>query len=216
MLKCLDNSMDSSSSTLTERIPPQNIEAEQSYLGSLLIDKDAIIKVADIISLEDFYKDIHRYIYEAMTDLFSKHEPIDILSLSNRLEEKNKLEIIGGRSYLVTLANCVPTSSHVIHYANIIQKKATLRRLIGAASEITRLGYEEDEDTTRILDQSEQKLFSISQKYLRQNFVPIKNILTEAFDRIDELHREKANCAAYQPVSWRSIACSPACKNPIS
>ena len=174
-----------------EKITPQNLEAEQSLLGSLLIDKDAVIRVADIVRTEDFYKESHGIIFEAILDLFSRHEPIDILSLTTKLEERGKLEQIGGRSYLMTLANSVPTASHVVHYANIVQKKATLRRLLVAAGEITSLGYNEEEEVEAVLDKAEQKLFSVSQKYLKQIFVPIKNILTEAFDRIDELHREK-------------------------
>lgn len=175
----------------TEKITPQNIEAEQSLLGSLLVDKDAVIRVADLARAEDFYKESHGVIYSAMLDLFSRHEPIDILSLSTKLQEAGRLEEIGGRSYLMTLANCVPTASHVVHYANIVQKKATLRRLLVAAGEITGLGYNEEEEVDNILDKAEQKLFAVSQKYLKQIFVPIKSILTEAFDRIDELHREK-------------------------
>ncbi|MFH2136805.1 MAG: replicative DNA helicase [Patescibacteria group bacterium] len=174
-----------------EKITPQNIEAEQSLLGALLIDKDSIIRVADIVRTEDFYKESHAVIYEATLDLFGRHEPIDILSLTSKLEEHGKLEMVGGRSYLMTLANSVPTASHVVHYANIVQKKATLRRLLTAAGEITSLGYNEEEDVEVVLDRAEQKLFSVSQKYLKQIFIPIKNILTEAFDRIDELHREK-------------------------
>lgn len=175
----------------TEKITPQNIEAEQSLLGSLLIDKDSVIRVADIVRTEDFYKENHALIFEAILDLFARHEPIDILSLTSKLEEHGKLEQVGGRSYLMTLANGVPTASHVVHYANIVQKKATLRRLLTAAGEITSLGYNEEEDVEVVLDKAEQKLFSVSQKYLKQIFIPIKNILTEAFDRIDELHREK-------------------------
>jgi len=196
--------MESISENLIERIPPQNIEAEQSLLGSLLIDKDAIIKVADIIRPDDFYKESHRIIFEAMGNLFNRREPIDILSLSNCLEEKGQLERIGGRSYLATLANTVPTSSHVVHYATIVQKKATLRRLIDVSAEITKLGYEENEEIGQILDQAEQKLFSVSQRYLKQNFIPIKNVLTEAFDRIDELHREKGKLRGL-PTSFYAL-----------
>lgn len=177
--------------TLAERIPPQNIEAEQSLLGSLLIDRDAIIKVADSVTPEDFYKDTHRAIYESMSDLLQAREPIDLLSLGNRLEEKKQLEMIGGRSYLIELSNAVPTAANVVHYATIVQKKATLRRLQSAAAEITNLSFEEAEEVDHILDKSEQKLFGVSQKYLKQAFVPIRDVLTEAFDRIDELHREK-------------------------
>jgi len=172
------------------KLPPQNLEAESSLLGCLLIDKDAIIKVADIITSEDFYKDSHGLIFTAIQELYASHEPIDILSLTSKLEEKNKLEAIGGRTYLAQLANSVATASHVAHYANLIQRKATLRRLINSAAEITELGYQEDEETDKILDKAEQKLFSVSQKYLKQIFLPIDNLLTEAFDRIDELHKQ--------------------------
>jgi replicative DNA helicase len=172
-----------------EKIPPQNIEMEQSLLGSLLIDKDAIIKVADIINSDDFYKDTHGIIFDTMKELYEKHEPIDLLSLSSRLEEKGQLEAVGGRSYLTSLANTVPTSSHVIHYAQVVQNKATLRRLLKAAAEITELGFEETGELDQLLDQAEQKLFTVSQKYLKRTFVSITDVLTEAFDRIDELHR---------------------------
>ncbi|MFN3301526.1 MAG: replicative DNA helicase [Patescibacteria group bacterium] len=176
---------------LIEKIPPQNLEAEQALLGCLLIDKEGIIKIGDILQPEDFYKEAHQIIYKTMIELFERREPIDILSLSNRLEEKGELEKIGGRSYLVSLANTVPTSSHILNYAEIIRKKATARRLIQVSSEINELAFQEEEDIEKILDQAERKLFSVSQRYLKQSFVPIKDVLTEAFERIDELHREK-------------------------
>jgi len=174
-----------------ERLTPQNLEAEQSMLGSLLLDQDAVIKVADMVVPTDFYLDKHRRIFEAMQDLYRRNEPIDLLSLGNRLTERGDLEAIGGRAELIALANAVPTASHVVHYANIVQKKATLRRLIQAAGDITALGYEEAEDVETTLDQAEQKLFNVSQKFLKRSFTPIRDVLTDAFDRIDELHREK-------------------------
>ena len=172
------------------KLPPQSIEAESSLLGCLLIDKNAIIKIADIIKTDDFYKDANGIIFSAMKELYARHEPIDIVSLTNKLEEKGKLESIGGRTYLAQLANSTATASHVVHYANLIQRKATLRRLLTASSEITELGYKEDEDIEKILDEAEQKLFSVSQKYLKQIFLPIDTLLTDAFDRIDELHKQ--------------------------
>ncbi len=173
-----------------ERIPPQNIEAEQSVLGALLIDPEAIIKVADMLRADDFYKDAHRVIYGAMVELFDKHEPIDLLTLSTVLEEKGKLEEVGGRTYLTVLTNSVPTSTNVAYYAEIVQKKATLRRLIAASSEIARLGYEESDEVQKLIDQAEQVLFSVSQRHVKQNVVPLKELLSEAFERIDELHKE--------------------------
>jgi len=172
------------------KLPPQNLEAESSLLGCLLIDKDAVIKVVDIIRPEDFYKDANGIIFSAMRELYIHHEPIDILTLTNKLEEKNQLEAIGGRTYLAELANSVATSSHIVYYANIVQRKATLRRLLTTAAEISELGYQEDEEIEKILDIAEQKLFGVSQKYLKNVFLPIDNLLSEAFDRIDELHKQ--------------------------
>jgi replicative DNA helicase len=176
---------------ILEKLPPQNLEAEQSLLGSLLIDKDAIIKISDIVWPEDFYKEAHRIIFEAMQYLYEKREPIDLLSLGNRLEEKKELEKVGGRTYLASLANAVPTASNVTTYAKIVSKKAVLRRLINAATDIADLGFSEAEDVENVLDKSEQKLFAVSQKSLKAAFTPIRGILAEAFERIDELHREK-------------------------
>lgn len=172
------------------KLPPQNLEAEQSLLSCLLLDKDAMIKVADIVNEDDFYKDSHKIIFATMKDLFSRHEPIDILSLSNRLEEKSQLEKAGGRTYLAQLSNVVATASNVTHYANIIQRKATFRRLQKAASEIGELSYKEEEDIDKILDQAEQEIFNVSQKFLKTAFVSVDNLLTQAFDRIDELHKQ--------------------------
>src|SRR4030042_3281712 len=189
---------------IPQKLPPQNIEAEQSLLGSLMIDKDAIIRVADIVSAEDFYMDKHRMIYESIIDLFSKRDPIDLLTLANRLIDKGQLEIIGGRSYLVSLSNMVPTSSHVVNYAEIVQKKATLRNLISAASEITKIGYDEEEEVIDLLDRAEQKLFSVSQGHQKQQFVPINNILNETFERIDELHKEKGKLRGV-PTGYKDL-----------
>ena len=173
-----------------ERIPPQNLEAEQSLLGALLIDKNAMIKVADSLRPEDFYSNQNGMIYETMLELFGNQTPIDLLSLSNRLEEKGKLEKIGGRSVLSGLASQVPSSGHVKHYSEIIQKKSTLRRLASCAAEITVMAYQEEEDVDELLDKAEQSVFNVSQQFLKQNFSPVQSVLTEAFERIDMLHRE--------------------------
>ena len=174
-----------------QRLTPQNIEAEQSFLGSLLLDRDAMIKVADLLVPDDFYVDKHRWIYEAMLDLYRRNEPIDLLSLGNRLQERGELERVGGRAELITLSNLVPTASHVVHYAEIVQKKATLRRLLRSAQEITALGYEQAEDVANLLDKAEHSLFAVSQKFLKRTFTPIRDVLADAFERIDEIHREK-------------------------
>lgn len=178
-------------STINQKLPPQNVEAEQSLLSCLLIDKDAIIKIVDSVSENDFYKDAHKLIYETIKELFAKHEPIDILSLANRLEEKNKLEQVGGKSYLAHLSNFTATSAHVENYGNIVQKKATLRRLIAASNEIMALGYnEEDGDIDKMLDTAEKKLFSVSQQYSKNEFSGVDSLLSDAFERIDDLHKQ--------------------------
>ena len=175
---------------VAEKMPPQNLEAEESLLGCLLIDKDAIIKVADIVFDKDFYKESHELIYSSMKELFSRREPIDILSLTNRLEEKGALAQIGGRTYLAHLSTIVATSSHIVHYAQIVHRKATLRRLIETAAQIGEMGYNEEEDLEKLLDEAEQKIFSVSQKFVKNIFIPIDSLLTEAFDRIHELHKQ--------------------------
>ncbi|MDP2918159.1 MAG: replicative DNA helicase, partial [bacterium] len=174
-----------------ERLPPQNIEAEKSVLGATMLDKDALIKIADQLNAADFYVEKHKLIYEAMLDLYEKREPIDILSLSNRLASKELLKELGGQSYLASLLSGVPSAANILHYAKIVREKATLRRLIQTGQSIVEMGYIEEQDLEKLLDKAEQYLFAVSQKYLKQNFIPIQTILTEAFDRIDELHKQK-------------------------
>ncbi len=177
---------------IVEKIPPQSLEAEMSFLGSVLIDKDAMLKVADMIHPEDFYKDAHAKIFESILELYAKNEPVDILTLSTRLEERGILEQIGGRTYLISLTNAVPTASNVMNYAGIVHRKATRRRLLSAANEISRLSYQEQDDNIEeVLDEAQQHLYGVSQVYLKQTFTPIRGVLADAFDRIDELHKNK-------------------------
>lgn len=176
--------------TIKTKLSPQNLEAEISVLGSLLIDKDAIIKIADVLRVNDFYQERHGLVWAACLELYQRHEPIDILTLSSKLEEKGQLEAVGGRTFLAGLANSVGTSANLTHYAQLIRRKATLRRLITAAAEIAELGFQEDEELDKILDTAEQKLFAVSQGYLQQSFLPIDELLSAAFDRIDELHKQ--------------------------
>lgn len=178
------------SDNLADRLPPQNTEAEQSVLGSLMLDKNAVIKIADILAPGDFYRDIHNMIYQAMIDLYEKSEPIDLLSLTSRLKDKKQLEQIGGASYLTSLVNNIPTAAYVVHYAKIVRQKKTLRDLIEASYHISRLGYQETENIEDLLDKAEQKIFGISQRSLTQEFLPIKSSLEEAFERIDNLHKD--------------------------
>ena len=156
-----------------------------------MLDKNAIVKVVDFLGPRDFYRGSHQEIYQAASDLFEKGEPIDFLSLSNRLRERGKLEEIGGNGYLAELVNSVPTASHVLNYAKIVQRKRILRDLIDASHEIGILGYNETEDTDLLLDQAEKKIFSIAQKSLSQNFILVKETLEDAFERIDKLSKHQ-------------------------
>jgi len=175
----------------TLRLPPQNVEAEQFVLGSILIDKNTIIRVADILMPEDFYNPAHGKIYDTILELYDKHQPIDIASLTNRLKEKNTLKDVGGSSYLAEITNQVTTPAHVEHYAQIVKQKRVLRELIKASAEITEGAMGEAEEFESLIDDIEQKILSISQKSLPQNFVHIQNELQSAYERIEKLHEHK-------------------------
>jgi replicative DNA helicase len=171
------------------RMPPQNVEAEMSVLGSLMLDKEAFNKISDIIKPECFYRDQHRFIYEAMQNLFEKRTPIDVLSVSNRLREKKQLDGAGGTSYLTTLVNTVPTASNAVHYAEIVQHKYMLRSIISISQEISQLGYQESDEVEKLLDEAEKKIFSISHGSLRQRFAPVAEALGAAWERIDNMQQ---------------------------
>ena len=175
------------------KMPPQNAEAEMSVLGCLMLDRDALIKIGDVLVADDFYEGRHKTIFEAVIALSEKNVSIDILTVTNWLEERKLLDRVGGSSYLTQLVNAVPSSAHISHYAFIVRKKGTLRKLINAANDMTNLAFNEEGDIEDILDAAEQKLFNISQKHLKQNFVSIGNILHSTFERIDELHRDKGS-----------------------
>src|SRR3989344_1281288 len=167
-----------------DKLPPQNIDAEKSLLGSILIDREAVNKVADYLKAPDFYQRGHQIIYEAVMALFDRREPIELLNLSNKLEEMGALEQVGGLTYLTSLVNSVPTSAPISSYAKIVQKKKMLRDMIDAAHHIIGLSGNDDDDVENLLDEAEKKLFSVSQKSLTKNFLPISATLTEAIDRI--------------------------------
>ncbi len=171
-------------------LPPQNIEAEKSVLGSIILDKESINKVADFLSSGDFYVRAHQMIYDGAVKLYEKNEPIDLLSISNKLRELNTLDAIGGVGYLTSLVNSVPTAAHIVNYAKIVNNKKILRDLIDSAHHIIGLGHQEEHDIEELLDQAEQKLFAVSQKSVQQNFSKIGGeLLKEAFERIDRLHK---------------------------
>lgn len=176
---------------ISTKIPPQSVKAEKAMLGSLMLDKEGIFKVIDLVKPNDFYKNSHGDIYQAMIELSEKGEPIDILTLTQKLEEKKRLENVGGASYLSEILATVPTPSHLLHYSKIVREKKVLRDLIQASGEISSFGYNESADVDLLLDKAEKKIFSISQQSLTQNFIPIKSELDEAFERIDKIHSQK-------------------------
>ncbi|OGZ42097.1 MAG: replicative DNA helicase [Candidatus Ryanbacteria bacterium RIFCSPHIGHO2_02_FULL_45_43] len=173
------------------KVPPHNAEAEMAVLGSIMIAADIIERVADMLRPEDFYRKDHGIIYGAMLDLFNKNSPVDIVSVSGRLKEQNLLKDVGDASYLTSLVNSVATASHIHHYADIVKKKKVLRDLIEASHQINNLGYQEEGDVEALLDDAEKKIFKISQSSLKQRFIKVKDALTEAWERIDFLHRGK-------------------------
>ncbi len=173
----------------TLKVPPNNVDAEQSVLGAILIDKDSIIKVADLITPSDFYLPAHEKIFQIILELFEKRQPIDILSVTSRLKEANLLQEVGGSSYIADLTNQVPTSAHIENYAKIVKEKKTLRDLIKASAEITEDVFGGTDEVEDLLDSIEQKIFAISQKSTPQNFVHIKDELKTAYERIERLHQ---------------------------
>lgn len=171
------------------KLPPNNLEAEQSVLGAILIDRDAIIQVADVLKPEDFYQPAHEKIYGIILELFDRGKPIDTLSVTDRLKEKGFLKETGGSGYLAELTNQVPTAAHVLNYAKIVKEKKILRDLIKASTEITEDVFDQSDEVENLLDSIEQKILSISQRSLPQNFVHVKDELKTAYERIEKLHR---------------------------
>lgn len=174
------------------RIPPQHLPSEQAVLGSIMLKKDAIHEVEDLISPDSFYAEKHKIIFRAMLDLSLRNEPIDMLSLSAKLNEQKLLEKIGGNQYLAEIVNLVPSASNVKHYANIVQKKYVLRSLIEAADYVSELGFEEsDEHMDDILDRAEKRIFSVISSPKNQKYINLKDALPEAWERLEKLHEHK-------------------------
>jgi len=173
------------------RIPPQNIDAEKALLGSIMLRPDAMNEITDTLSPRAFYLKKHQIIYETMLELFAKNDPIDLLSLSSRLKEKKRIDEVGGASFLAELASFVPSSTNVKHYAILTQKKFMMRELIEAADHISKMSYEEDEELEELLDSAEKRIFEVTNLPTVHKFVEIKNILGEAWERLEMLHKSK-------------------------
>ena len=170
-----------------ERLPPQNTEAEEAVLGALLIDPDAIIRVATTLRPEDFYREKHGWIYDTVLALHERREPIDFLTVCDELERRGQLNEVGGAAFITSLINAVPTSIHAEHYAHIMERTATRRRLISAAGQIAAMAYQEADDVDEVVDRAEQVLFGVSQRRISRDLVPIKQVLSDYYDRIEYL-----------------------------
>ena len=178
-------------SSRIERLPPQNTEAEEAVLGALLIDPEAIIRVATILRVEDFYREKHGWIYDAIQALHERREPIDFLTVCDELERREQLNDVGGPAFITSLINAVPTSIHAEHYARIVERAGTRRRLLEAAGQIGALAYQEADDVEEVVDRAEQILFGVSERRISRELVPIKQILSEYYDRIEYLTRHQ-------------------------
>lgn len=173
----------------TPKLPPHSEEAERSVLGAILIDRDAVVKVAEFLRGEHFYEERHRAIFDAILGLYEAREPIDAVTVSERLKKHKKLAIAGGSEYLAELVEQVPTSSNIVHYGQLVKESWTKRELVRLAGNLAELAVDEGKETTAILDEAEQKIFSLSQQQMRQGFITVKDALAESFDRLDELQR---------------------------
>ena len=173
------------------KVPPQSLDAEMSLLGAVLIDEEVIADASEQVRANDFYDKRHQLIFAAMMRLYEKHKPVDLLTLTEELKKKDELDTVGGSTYLTELTNYVPTASHATAYAELVQQKAVRRRLIRASAEISEMGFDEETTTQELLEKAEAELFSVSDQSLKQDLVSIEIILTESFDRIEELHRNK-------------------------
>ncbi|HEX2951356.1 MAG TPA: replicative DNA helicase [Armatimonadota bacterium] len=176
----------STSNAILERIPPQSMEAEQAALGAMLLERDAIARAVELLRPEDFYRESHRVIYEGIVDLFNRHEPVDLITLGEWLKTRDKLEAVGGTLYLTTIMSQVPTAAGISHYAGIIRAKALQRSLIKAADEIMTAAYQGDKDLDELVDESEQKIFSIAERSVSSGFVRLQDLVKEQFYTIDE------------------------------
>jgi replicative DNA helicase len=176
-----------------EKLPPQNVEAEEAVLGSILIDRDAIVKTAPILKPEDFYREKNGWIYDAVLNLYDRHEPADFVTLCDEMERRGQLDDVGGREYMTALLNAVPTAVHAEYYAKIIERCATLRRLIGAAGQIAAIGYTDEIEADTAIDQAEQVLFQVAERRQAKDFIGLREALHDYAEQLDILHAQKGH-----------------------
>ena len=186
------------------KVPPQSTDAEMSLLGAILIDEEALADISEQVTIKDFYDKRHSTIFGAMMHLYEHHKPVDLLTLTDELKKKDAIDSIGGMAYLTELTNYVPTAAHATAYAEIVASKATRRRLIKASADISELGYDEETNIQELLEKAEAELFSVSDQSLKQDLVSLESILTESFDRMEELHRNKGQLRGIR-TGWRDL-----------
>ena len=177
--------------TSLHRVPPQNIEAEQSILGGILLDNQSLNAVLEVLDISDFYSESHRKIFAAILELADKNEPSDLITLSNILKEKKHLDLVGGVAYLASLVDNVPSAANIAYYAKIVKEKAILCNLIGTATDILNKSYDTGADVDNVLDEAEQAIFEISENKIRPAFFPIKDLIKDSFKTIERLYERK-------------------------
>jgi replicative DNA helicase len=187
-----------------DKLPPQNVEAEQSVLGAVLLDNSTMPVTLELLSHEDFYKDSHRRIFIAMTDLFDKSEPIDIITLTEHLKRKNDLEVIGGSQYLTSLATMVPTSANIRYHSKIVREKAMLRGLLRSVTDIARNVYDNELDPEELIDYAEKTVFDLSDKRIKVSFVTLKEVIKDSFQMIEQLYDRKETVTGI-PSGFRQL-----------
>ncbi len=183
--------MDNGQSIALQKLPPQNVEMEQSILGAILQNNDAIVRLADTLQEEDFYHDAHRWLFRAMLDLFQENVPIDVLTVNEWLKKKNRLDAIGGPAYLAELVELVPTAAHIDYHARVVREKSVLRALIRTATTIVADSYEADEDVAVLLDRAERSILEISQGKATSGFVDLQSVLKDSFRQLESLSARK-------------------------
>lgn len=189
---------------MIDRVPPQNIEAEQAVLGAMIIEREAISKVAEFLRAEDFYREAHRLMFNAMMDLFNKNEAVDMITVIELLRKNDKLEEAGGITYVTSLANSVPTAANVLYHARIVEEKSLLRNLINTATHIATMGYEGSEEVSHIMDSAEKMILEVAARKAGGDFTPIKSIIFEAFNKIEQLYASKGNITG-TPTGFKDL-----------
>jgi len=189
---------------LIDRIPPQNIEAEQAVLGAMLIKKEAISEVVTILIGTDFYRDAHRIIFDAMLELFNKNEAVDLITITEQLRKNEQLDKVGGIAYVTSLANSVPTAANIEYHAKIVKEKGQLRHLINSATAIAGMGYEDNENVIDVMDKAEKMILEVAAKRGGGDFTPIKNILLDTFSKIEVLYASKGGITG-TPTGFKDL-----------